>query len=124
MTVVYNDYYNAFDNKTMDITNVSFLVILVDDKYIPNSSDKLDDVVGDIISVPYVIVDNDIVTLGMGELINKSEENIKEYIELYPNEISEEYRYDNDVYKKGKKIVVFNPSLNILCFSEDLMNIE
>lgn len=119
MTTVYTDYYTAYDNNTMDISNVNFLAMLVDDTYIPNPSDKLDDVIGMIIAVPYVITDNDMVTLGMSGLMKKSIQIIKDYIESNPEQLTDSYKGTMDIFNKGKYIVMFNPSLYILCFCEE-----
>lgn len=117
MTTVYTDYYRAYDNKTMDITNINFLAMLVDHTYIPNPEDKLDDVTGLIIAVPYVITSDDMVTKGMGELMQKAEEDIKAEIEAYPERVAEQYRQGN-TWEYGRSIVMFNPELEILCYSE------
>lgn len=124
MTTVYTDYYAAYDNKTMDISNVNFLAMLIDDSYIPNPSDKLDDVIGMIIAVPYVITDNDMVTLGMNGLMDKSVQIIKDYIESNPEQLTDSYKGTMDIFNKGKYIVMFNPSLNILCFCEEQIQLN
>lgn len=115
MTTVYTDYYKAYDNKTMDISNVNFLVMLTDATYTPSPEHTLDDIFGIIISVPYVIVGDDIVTLGISEIIKKAEINIKDYMNLYPSEITIDKKYED-----GRFIVLYNPSLNILCFCETI----
>lgn len=124
MTTVYQDYYNAYDNKTMDISNVNFLAMLVDDTYTPNTLDKLDDVIGMIIAVPYVITDNDMVTLGMSGLMEKSIQIIKDYIESNSEQLTDSYKGTMNIFNKGKYIVMFNPSLGILCFCEEQIQLN
>ena len=120
MTTVYTDYYNAYDKKLMDITNVSFLAMLVDETYIPNGNHTIDDVNGVIISVPFVLIDNDIVTLSMSEIIDKATYQIKDYMSLYPEEINKDYLTEIEPFNKGRYVTIFNPDLNILCFTETI----
>lgn len=129
MTTVYKDYYEAYDRGIMNLNNISFLVMLLDETYIPSNDHKLDDLIGLILTVPYVIVNDDIITLTMGEIIQKSIENIMDYARTYPNEITEgfenlfEERSSNveiEDYHKNFYLVFYNPSLNILCFSEQI----
>ena len=120
MTTIYQDYYDAYDNKTMDISNVNFLALLIDDTYTPNTSDKLDDVTGMIIAVPEVITNNDMITLGMNRLMEKSTQIIKDYIDSYPEQITDNYKGAMNIFNQGKYIVMFNIELYILCFCEQI----
>jgi hypothetical protein len=118
MTTVYQDYYNAYDTKQFDISNVNFLAMLVDGTYIPDTSDKLDDICGMIIAVPYVITSTDMVTLGMSQLMEKAEADIKAEIELFPERIEDKYK--EETFDQGRYIVMFNPKLEILCYCESI----
>jgi hypothetical protein len=125
MTVVYSDYYHAYDTHQFDIANVNFLAMLVDGSYVPNPSHKLDDVCGMIVAVPYVITADDMVTLGMSQLMEKAEADIKAEIEMYPERISEHYKQDlptdtDKIFAQGRYVVMFNPELEILCYCETI----
>jgi hypothetical protein len=117
MTTVYNDYYKAYDSKAMDVSNVNFLAILADFSYIPKPTDKLDNVKGVIIVVPYVITSTDIVKLGMNEIMAKAEADIRAQIKETPEQVNITYR-QGDTFNYGRYIVMFNPELEILCFAE------
>lgn len=119
MTTLYFDYLQAYDAKRFDISNVNFLAMLCDYSYIPNQTDTLDNVTGLIIAVPYVLTANDMVTKSMSELMQKAEEDMKAEIEAYPDRVAEQYR-QGDVWEYGRSVVMFNPSLEILCFSESI----
>jgi hypothetical protein len=128
MTTVYSAYYQAYDSGRLDLTNISFLVMLVDGSYIPDASDTLDDVVGLIVSVPYVLVDRDILTFSMSEIVVNSLKLIEEYMESYPSEVLESYRnltgdnFSLSLKDAGaKQLVVYDPRIDILCFTEELM---
>jgi hypothetical protein len=120
MTTVFNDYYAAYNSGEMDIANVNFLAMLVDESYTPDPAHTIDDVVGMIVAVPYVIVATDMVTLGMSALMDKAAIDIRWTIENETEMISEAYKADRDVFSKGKYVVMFNPALNILCFCEEI----
>lgn len=125
MTTVYTDYYVAYESGTMNIAQVNFLAMAVDKTYIPDASHKLEDVCGLIIAVPYVLTDNDIVTLSMSEITEKAEADIKEYIEQYPEQIFEDFKQIQEPFSKARNIVFFNPELQILCFAEEVnLNIQ
>lgn len=119
MTTIYTDYLEAYDMKWFDIANVNFLAMLVDYSYVPHPIDTIDDVTGLIIAVPYVITANDMVTLGMSELMAKAEEDIKAEIKLYPKRVAEAYRM-GDTWNYGRYVVMFNPELEILCYCEPI----
>lgn len=107
----------------MDINDVSFLALLCDETYVPTITDGLDEVIGVIISVPYVINADDLTKLSMSELIDNCMDTIKFYIENHPEFISQAYKGEMEVIKKGKMLVVYNPDLDVLCFSELLDNL-
>jgi len=150
MTTLYTDYLQAYAAKQFDIGNVNFLAMLVDYSYVPDPAHKLDDVTGLIIAVPYVITADDMLNPGgMSYLIDKATADIKAEIEAYPKRVAEPYRtvkeYDDEdsysnktdengvlipdnsypaspetVFKYGRFIVMFNPSLEILCYCEPI----
>jgi uncharacterized protein involved in high-affinity Fe2+ transport len=118
-TIVYTDYYRAYDAKKFDTANVNFLALLCDYSYTAKPTDKLADVKGLIIAVPYVIQSDDMVTLGMGEIMKKAEADIKAEIAAYPERVNEAYRY-GETWDYGRHVVMFNPDLEILCWCESI----
>jgi hypothetical protein len=122
MTTLYSDYIRAYDAQEFDIANVNFLAMLVDETYTPQPDHTIDDVTGLIIAVPYVIEGRDMVTLGMSALMDNAKRDIKWQIENFPEMISEAYKDDREVFSRGKYIVMFNPELGVLCFSETIDN--
>jgi len=111
MTTVYKDYYAAYDNGTLDLSKVSFLVMLCDETYFPIDTDHIDNVQGEIIAVPYVIQNDDMQIKGMSELMEQASEIVKDYMELYPSEVRDMKKFED-----GRFVVVYDPSLDILCF--------
>ena len=120
MTTLYADYLRAYNNHLFDIGNVNFLAMLVDYSYVPNPFDKLDDVAGLIIAVPWVLTDNDMLNVGgQAYLMSKAEADIKAEIEVYPERVSDPYKLGN-TWDYGRYVVMFNPELEILCYCEPI----
>jgi hypothetical protein len=129
MTTVYNAYYAAYDSKQLDLSNVSFLAMLTADTYVPDPNHTLSDVHSVIVAVPFVIVNDDIVTLEMSDIVKKALAEIKDYGKNYPQEVGEGYMeifqdLRSDDFEKRYGLVLYDPSLDILCFSEEVMAIE
>jgi hypothetical protein len=87
MTTVYNDYYKAYQDKTLDIANVNFNLKLVTEHYTPDVAHKPADVDKYVINGLSVLVAKDIVTDTMSEIIDKAKENMLIAFESFPYEI-------------------------------------
>lgn len=150
MSIVYNDYYEAYRLNQFDINNVAFIAKLVIDTYIPHPDHKPAD------SKDYVIIsagalNGDVMTTKtMEEILNIMKTKIKEELETNPSDVFEQINilYANDLEKcdrikqiitspedpmqgpdefwrklkeEGiKYFVVEYPILQILCFCEEI----
>jgi len=90
MTLVYQQYYEAYDLDRLSVEGVEFNVKLVSEGYTPDASHKPADVDEYIINGLGTLVDNDIVTKGMGELIEKAKAKMVIGFESFPDEICAE----------------------------------
>jgi hypothetical protein len=149
MTVVYKDYYTAYENGDFDINDVSFDCRLVTDAYEPKETDKPDAIKQYILS-SYEALKGDIMTTkGMGEimqvlqekmeqdiindkddvlryafaLLGKTKgETIKQLIEQLEQNPEFKFEFWRGMKENGVKwLVVESRSLNILCFCEEVM---
>jgi hypothetical protein len=110
MTTVYNDYYQAYDDSTIDITNVDLTAMLVSSGYTPNPAHKIADVSEILMSIPHSLVGDDIVKLGMTEIVDKC-------VAIFKNNSVDKL---NDLPADDQFVILFDPYLQILCFCEKL----
>jgi hypothetical protein len=103
MTVIYNDYYPAIASGQIDLKNVNFSAYVCDETYTASPTHKKVNVTGKVETLVKVLVEGDISTLTMSEIIDK----IK--IKLSDEEL-----------KKAKCFVVYDIASGKLCFSEEL----
>ena len=145
-TIVYQDYYSAYDNGLFDIKNVDFNVKLVSEEYTPNQEHKPLDVDKYILNGISVLIEDDIATKSMGELIEKIKNNFLLFFSNFPEEIKSEidtiildtdkadkikdaidnveennHEIWNILSENGVKyFVVEYHTLNIVCFCEEV----
>lgn len=70
MTVIFDQYYTNIALGLINLANVNFSCLLVSD-YSPASTHSRDDVTGVLIDIPAVLMENDIVSLSMSEIVEK-----------------------------------------------------
>lgn len=135
MSIVYNEYYRAYENGTLDIENVHFGVKLVDGSYYPGLTDKLSDVEGVILDAPVALVDEVMTLKGMSEIVEILKKRLRAYANMTPNPpmmmetpvLDEKYKTalsstnPADLREAGARyLVVYSTVLNILCFTEEV----
>ena len=69
--MIYENYHSNISNGLIDLNNVNFSAYVVDETYEPKESDKKADVTGRIETLVKVLVEGDITTLTMSEIIEK-----------------------------------------------------
>ena len=144
MTTVYNAYYAANQDLTLNINNVDFNVKLVTDSYVPNPDDTPEIVTPYVINALSTFVGNDITTKTMSDLIDKAKARMETAFRLFPDVIrwevnrvvgdqekaekivqimtmnSEPQKLWSDLREYGFQFVAEYPELGILCFSEPI----
>jgi len=132
MSTVYNDYYAAYDSGAMNLDDIIFGVKLCDETYIPDSSHKPSDVTGIIVDMPSILWRDVIETTSMDGIVNKLTSRLLQYIENFPEEINPKYAMKfqggfmsgnprKELRDLGAKyFVVYYPTLDILCFNEEI----
>ena len=71
MTVIYNTYYPAIGSGEIDLNQVDFSILVVGKDYEPKPEDTISVVVDVVETFDDVLVEKDIATLSMGEIIDK-----------------------------------------------------
>lgn len=104
MTTIYDTYYPAIDAGRIDLKNVNFSAFVVDSSYQPDPSHRKSEVTGKIETLVRVLVEGDISTLTMSEIIDK----IKS--KLSPEEL-----------ENAAKFVVYDIATQELCFCETII---
>ena len=105
MTTIYDTYYPAIAAGEIILEQVDFGVIVIGKNYIPNVTDTFDtfDADSDVLEVfDDVLVEKDIVTLTMSEIIAKVTEQVNE-----------------DLLELAYGFVVFDTPTKKLCFYEN-----
>jgi len=148
MTTLYNDYLTAYnvylnarDNNLsmdglLDMSNIKFGVLLVDDEYIPNPMDKPWDIVGYIIYNPNALFNDILLTCGMSEIMSQMKAAILEDATKNLNLVNEKYKeafeivpgpldFNQNVWSKlkdlgAKYLITYSTELNICCFAEEI----
>lgn len=147
--MTYLDYYTAYENGDFDINDVSFDCRLVTSDYEPKETDTPDTIKKYILS-SYEVLKGDIMTTkGMGEIMQMLQERmeedvikdkddvlkyayvllgktkgqaIKQLIEQLEQNPEFKYEFWRGMKEQGVKwLVVESKTLNILCFSEEIM---
>lgn len=147
--MTYLDYYKAYENGDFDINDVSFDCRFVTSDYEPKETDKPDAIKQYILS-SYEVLKGDIMTTkGMGEIMQSLQERmeqdiikdkddvlkyafgllgktkgeaIKNLIEQLETNPESKYEFWRGMKENGIKwLVVESKTLNILCFSEEIM---
>lgn len=102
MTLIFDSYYESISNGTIDLNNVDFGVILVTKEYNPDAKHLFSDIVPFVHKIDSVLLNNDIVSLSMSEIVSKIETLVTD---------------------EQKQIVVafitYDTSSNTLCFYEN-----
>ena len=103
MTTIFNKYHESISNGTIDIyNNVNLSVAVCDKTYTPNESDVKSDINGIIQTYVNLLIEKDICTLSMGDIVDR----------VY-NKLDEELK------KNAYRFVVYDTETNILCFCEE-----
>ena len=133
MTTVYNDYYKAVNDGTLDIENVHFGVKLTDGSYYPDVADALADVEGVILDAPIALYDEVMTLKGMSEIVEILHKRLRAYANqtpvmgVEPIVLDERIKtaldnLDHAVLKEAgaRYLVVYSTVLHILCFTEEI----
>ena len=147
--MIYNDYSEAYRLNQFDANNVDFATKLIIDSYVFDASHKPRDIDEQLLEIEttYCPNGNDLVTKGMGEIMLKMKQQMRDEItsNLSNVMLRIEKIYANDIEKIGriqetlinsmidleeywrklknegiKYFVVYHPLLNILCFCEEI----
>ncbi len=103
MTTIFDKYYSSIESGIINIYDgVNFSVVVCDKTDKPQEKDTITDIIGIIQTYVNLIKDKDIITLTMGEIIEKIE-----------NQLTDEFK------KEARTFVVYDTLTNILCFSEE-----
>ena len=102
MTVIYNSYYPAIESGEIDLNKVDFSVLVVGKDYEPKPEDTITEVVDVIETFDDVLVEKDIATLTMGEIIDKAAQQVQE-----------------ESKRTAHGFVVFDTRTEKLCFYEN-----
>lgn len=105
MTVIFDSYYPAIADERINLTKVNFSAYVVDSTYIPNVEDKKVDVNGHVETLRQILIDDDISTLTMSEIIEKITSKLSD-----------------DELKLASGFVVYDIDSGVLCFFENLEN--
>lgn len=133
MTTIYNSYYTAYENGSLDLNNVQFGVKLVGSGYFPDPSDALNDVTDVILDAPTALYGEVMTVKGMSEIIEYLYKRLRSYanqtpaIGVEPLVLDERIKtaldaLDHMALKEagGKYLVVYSDILGILCFTEEV----
>lgn len=133
MTTVYNDYYKAVIDGTLDIENVHFGVKLTDGSYYPDVTDTLADVEGVILDAPVALYNEIMTQKGMSEIVEIIHKRLRAYANqtpvmgVEPIVLDERIKtaldnLDHMALKEAgaRYLVVYSTVLNILCFTEEI----
>lgn len=101
MTTIYNTYYPNIQDGKINLTKVNFSAYVVDSTYMPDVEHKKADVTGRVTTLRQVLVEGDISTLTMSEIIEKVKEKL-----------------DEQEYEKAAGFVVYDIGTQELCFFE------
>lgn len=102
MTVIYNSYYPAIEIGEIDLNKVDFSVLVVGKDYEPKEEDTISNVIAVVESFDDVLVEKDIATLTMGEIIDKVAQQVQE-----------------ESKRTAHGFVVFDTRTEKLCFYEN-----
>ena len=106
-TFIYNDYYKNVSSGKINPSDVNFSAYIVDETYVPQADHKKADVTGRIVTLRQVIINEDISTLSMSEIIEK----VKDKLE-------------DAEYEKAAAFVVYDIVSAELCWCEDFDKIK
>jgi len=133
MTTVYNDYYKAVNDGSLDIENVHFGVKLVGGSYYPDVTDTLADVEGIILDAPVALYDEVMTLKGMSEIVEILHKRLRAYANQTPQMGVEPIvledriktaldNLDHVALKEAgaRYLVVYSTKLLILCFTEEI----
>jgi len=70
-TTIFNDYYKNVSSGAINPSDVNFSAYIVDGAYVPEPTHKRVNVTGKIVTLRQVIINEDISTLSMSEIIEK-----------------------------------------------------
>ena len=101
MTTIYNTYYPNIQDGKIDLKKVNFSAYVVDSTYVPDVEHKKADVTGRVITLRQVLVEGDISTLTMSEIVEKVKEKL-----------------DEKEFDKAAGFVVYDIYTQELCFYE------
>ena len=101
MTTIYNTYYPNIQSGKIYLTKVNFSAYVVDSTYVPDVDHKKADITGRVITLRQVLVEDDISTLTMSEIIEKVKEKL-----------------DEQEFEKAAGFVVYDIGTQELCFFE------
>ena len=105
MTTIYNSYYLNIQSGKIDLKKVNFSAYVVDETYVPNVEHKKSDVIGRVITLRQILVEGDISTLTMSEIVEKVKEKL-----------------DEQEYEKTAGFVVYDIGTQELCFYETFIS--
>ena len=107
MTTIYNTYYPNIQDGKIDLTNVNFSAYVVDSTYAPDVEHKKADVTGRVITLRQVLVEGDISTLTMSEIVEKVKAKL-----------------DEQEYEMAAGFVVYDIGTQELCFFENIEKVN
>lgn len=106
-TVIYNDYYPNIEEGNIDLTDVNFSAYVVDQTYQADPAHKKADITGKVETLIKILIDEDISTLTMAEIIDKVMSKLSD-----------------DEKSKAAGFVVYDIATAKLCFYESLDKVE
>lgn len=107
MTIIYDSYHPAISSGEIDLNNVDFSVIVVGKSYNPVKEDTKETVTNVLQTIDNLLVESDIITLTMSEIVDK----------IF-GKVSEENQ------KKAYGFVTFDAKSEKLCFYENFNNFQ
>ena len=107
MTTIYNTYYPNIQDGKIDLTKVNFSAYVVDGTYVPHVEHLKSNVTGRVITLRQVLVEGDISTLTMSEIVEKVKEKL-----------------DEKEFDKAAGFVVYDIGTQELCFFENFEKVN
>ena len=133
MSTIYNDYYKAYENGSMNIEDVHFGVKLVGSGYFPDPSDKPEDVTDVILDAPTALSGEVMTQKGMSDIVETLFKRLRAYANQTPQMGVEPLVLDDRIKTAldtlnhmdlkeagGKYLLVYSTILPILCFTEEI----
>ena len=133
MTTIYDSYYKAYEDGSLNIEDVHFGVKLVGSGYFPDPTNKPEDVTDVILDAPTALSGEVMTQKGMSEIVEVLHKRLRAYANQTPQMGVEPLVLDERIKTAldtldhmalkeagGKYLVIYSTVLPILCFSEEV----